>query len=170
MTSTTTSVPSARPAATCSPGVLDWSFNSRRQDPCFVGATIAGGCFPLGYSLAPLPPDGGYQYRYITPEEDTLCTCNTVYYSLESACAACQHERNTWDRWMHWSANCTRTYTTYPRNIPASVTIPAWAYLDVIAGNTFNITLAQSHRDFNLFDSCKPCSHQPCLGLPYKAK
>jgi len=31
--------------------------------------------------------------------------------------------------WGPWSANCTETFTTYPRTLPANTNVQSWAYL-----------------------------------------
>ncbi|TEB30494.1 hypothetical protein FA13DRAFT_555232 [Coprinellus micaceus] len=132
------------PLATCAPGVLDWSFNSRGQSPCVVASNVAGSC-SFGRELSQLPPTWLYSGLRSEYGEAIPCLCNTVYYSLESACAACQGPDHGWSLWSLWSANCSTTSRNLPVDIPPSVAIPSWAYLNVVAGNTFNITLARAN-------------------------
>jgi hypothetical protein len=69
--------------------------------------------------------------------------CNTVYYSLMSACSVCQNV--SFVSWTTWSANCTNTHTeTFPFPIPTYITVPHYAYLDVVTGNTFDVTAAEN--------------------------
>lgn len=86
------------------------TYNSLNQSPCLVAAallsTCNGGCelssFVLSYIYKPccliyfaaytldalLP---GYNYvAALSPATSSLCACNTVTYSLLSACSACQ--------------------------------------------------------------------------------
>jgi len=66
-----------------------------------------------------------------------------VYYSLLSACSYCQ-ARN-WLQWSTYSTNCTNVYlTVYNQQIPADVKVPAYAYENVSAKDTFDIYVAQS--------------------------
>ncbi|KAF9475049.1 hypothetical protein BDN70DRAFT_280485 [Pholiota conissans] len=65
------------------------------------------------------------------------CQCNTVTYSLMSACGACQGR--TYLAWSVWSANCVMVYTdTYPEPLPSGVSVPGWAYLNVEAKDNFD--------------------------------
>jgi hypothetical protein len=119
------------------------TYNSLDQSPCFVTANMLSTCFGGGelsdflhvralrcclledYTLIPLPP--GYSYFGPDgPANDILCYCNTVEYSLISACAACQGEewimcgyivsssqlRTAYVSVISWSTyvdNCTKT-------------------------------------------------------------
>ncbi|KAF4614942.1 hypothetical protein D9613_002754 [Agrocybe pediades] len=84
--------------------------------------------------------------HYLGPTLQTAnpCQCNTVTYSLMSACGACQGR--TYLSWSVWSANCpTVSINTYPEPIPSGVAIPGWAYLDVKATDNFDPTLAKEN-------------------------
>jgi hypothetical protein len=95
------------------------TFNSLDQDPCVVAAylqsTCSGGCqyyyLPRVYepcrlvsfaafTVPALPP--GYEYSGPdVPDGTDLCECNTVVYSLLSACDACQG--SDWFKYdSHW--------------------------------------------------------------------
>ncbi|TEB30500.1 hypothetical protein FA13DRAFT_1814684 [Coprinellus micaceus] len=141
---TMTSTLAPRPTATCSVAGSIWSYNSRDHSPCTIGAVLGGACSGSLLTIGLLPAQGGYAYGSLTRFQANRCTCNTVYYSLESACAACQHLDNLWLPWSYWSANCSVTYQTYPGALPPGVPVPGWAYLDVVAEDIFNITRARS--------------------------
>ncbi|TEB36066.1 hypothetical protein FA13DRAFT_1224598 [Coprinellus micaceus] len=148
---TSTSIPQAVP--TCSTEL--WALNSRSQSPCSVAGVLAGVCTDFDYILPPLLGIGSGRYFYPAAGNipgmgnATRCICNTVYYALESACAACQDESNRWYscvaailslnrscperalRWSDWSSKCDATFQTYPESVPSDVVVPNWAYLDV---------------------------------------
>ncbi|TEB26809.1 hypothetical protein FA13DRAFT_1816632 [Coprinellus micaceus] len=131
--------------ATCP--TAEWTLNSRGQSPCSIASTIAQACSSDGsFTLPPLPEEGGYHYEGppATPSTATECRCNTVFYALQSACAFCQHPQNTFLRWSDYATNCSTTYEGLPIAIPSGVLIPAYAYLNVVTNDTFNIVLAQS--------------------------
>lgn len=66
------------------------------------------------------------------------CQCSTVVYSLVAACGVCQNR--TVDTWSSWQFNCSQVYVSqYPDQIPSGTAFPAWAYLDVVANDTFNV-------------------------------
>lgn len=116
------------------------TYNSLNQSPCKVAAYLQSTCFGgsecslacmstalspfAAFTVDPLPP--GYQYAgpYVLDGDD-LCKCNTVTYSLLSACGACQedlwtgyvlimlfytpvYESESVVSWSEWAANCTR--------------------------------------------------------------
>ncbi|KAH9019596.1 hypothetical protein EDB83DRAFT_121516 [Lactarius deliciosus] len=112
----------------------EWSYNSMGQNPCNVAAYLEATC-GTGRSL----------YRGPNAGQSNLCECNTVVYSLVSACGACQGS-SEWIQWSQWYINCTTVSTdgTYPNSIPAGTRIPRWAYLEVSAADTWNATAAQS--------------------------
>ena len=114
------------------------AYNSLDQNPCAVAAYLEATCnmgceylacvhgnstlISAAWTFEPLPT--GYQYG--APDEDwrtDLCMCNTVLYSLVSACDACQGEK--WSmygpilsvyipfylsaiRWTRWVTNCSK--------------------------------------------------------------
>ncbi|KAN0134212.1 hypothetical protein V8E53_007984 [Lactarius tabidus] len=129
----------------CSTG-LDWSYNSLNQNPCNVAAYLEATCSGGLYSIAALPQ--GSLYRGPNAGHDNLCVCNTVVYSLLSACGACQGA-TSWIQYSQWHLNCSTSSSpgTYPNSIPAGTRVPHWAYLDVSVADTFNATAAQSAGD-----------------------
>ncbi|KAH9991395.1 hypothetical protein BJV77DRAFT_1008208, partial [Russula vinacea] len=109
-------------APNCTSAAWQWTFNSLGQNPCTVTAYMMATC------------DGGITHCSVVPRKrvllwpyggaDTyLCYCNTIAYSLFSACGACQgQEWNTCGimfldsaayvsviSWSVWVTNCTKT-------------------------------------------------------------
>ncbi|KAI0253447.1 hypothetical protein BJV78DRAFT_210424 [Lactifluus subvellereus] len=137
----------ARPSISwpnCSTG-WDWSYNSLGQNPCGVATYLEAICNGGLWTIAPLPQ--GRLYRGPDAGEGTLCQCNTVVYSLVSACGACQGSQ--WIQWSEWSLNCTSvaSVSTYPESIPAGTRVPHWAYLDITTTDTWNDTAAKTAGD-----------------------
>ncbi|KAH9965535.1 hypothetical protein BGW80DRAFT_1344663 [Lactifluus volemus] len=119
----------------CSPG-WDWSFNSLRQNPCHMAALLLAECSPDGSYLVPaLKPNQTYVN---TREGAGPCMCNTVTYSLLSACGACQ-DRDYMD-WAGWVYNCTEIVepSIYPKPVPNDTCVPDWARLNPEVGGTWD--------------------------------
>ncbi|KAH9005548.1 hypothetical protein EDB86DRAFT_3061759 [Lactarius hatsudake] len=114
----------------------EWSYNSLDQNPCNVAAYLEATCGTGLFTIEPLPQ--GSLYRGPNANQSNLCECNTVVYSLVSACGACQGS-SEWIQWSQWYINCTTVSTdgTYPNSIPAGTRIPHWAYLTVSISNNF---------------------------------
>ncbi|KAK7020458.1 hypothetical protein R3P38DRAFT_1214265 [Favolaschia claudopus] len=124
--------------ATCSPSFA-WAANSRGQSPCLVAAYLGSVC-NNGLFFVPSLPDGSF-YNGPTVAQANSCGCSSVFYSLLSACAACQ-SRN-FQPWSSFDANCTTVDSQIFRgNIPSETAVPHWAYQNVSSGS-FNTTLAQ---------------------------
>lgn len=48
--------------------------------------------------------------------------------------------------WSAWQTNCSTDYqSVWPAAIPPGTSIPAWAYLDVVTPDAFNVTAAQAN-------------------------
>lgn len=94
-------------------------------------STCNGGSFAIK-ELAP-----GYHYTGPSGYDDTdLCKCNTVTYSLLSACVACQGEE--WISWPLYMNNCTKVLpsSSFPNPVPYGTRVPYWALIDVtVKGN-----------------------------------
>ncbi|KAF8258911.1 hypothetical protein EI94DRAFT_1834699 [Lactarius quietus] len=126
-------------APNCTDATFDWTLNSLQQSPCVVAAYLIATCLGGSYSFVALSPG----YHYVGPYyPGDQCSCNTVSYSLFSACGACQGE--SWLSYSDWSYNCTTNETvgTFPKPIPPGTRVPKWAYFSY--GADWNITLAQS--------------------------
>ncbi|KAI0245120.1 hypothetical protein BJV78DRAFT_1268149, partial [Lactifluus subvellereus] len=77
-------------APDCSP-TWQWTSNSLGQNACIVAAYLMATCNGGSSSIA--PPESGWSYIGPSGVDDgDLCKCNTVTYSLLSACDACQQE------------------------------------------------------------------------------
>ncbi|KAJ7510061.1 hypothetical protein B0H11DRAFT_1173784 [Mycena galericulata] len=109
---------------TCIPS-YDWSLNSNDQTPCLVAAILENICDgPVEVNT--IPPHN----HYILTDAN-LCQCNTVTYSLISACGGCQNR--TFISWTDWATNCTQVEPVgqFLQTIPPDVAVPSWAYLNV---------------------------------------
>ncbi|KAI0751236.1 hypothetical protein C8Q80DRAFT_559935 [Daedaleopsis nitida] len=132
--------------AVCSAG-YDWMNNSLGQSPCLTAAWLLTPCdTAAGSTVPPLPKNGSYP----TPRRDnsdlsaTPCRCNSVIYSLLAACATCQGGGGQIPPWPRYITNCTdSTVEDYPINIPGGTAVPVWAFQDVSASNTWDLTTAQ---------------------------
>ncbi|KIK57654.1 hypothetical protein GYMLUDRAFT_45822 [Collybiopsis luxurians FD-317 M1] len=134
--------------ATCTLASLQWSFNSQKQSPCVIASTLLGVCSGGDYNVVALP-DATSDYLGPTIDGANPCQCNTVVYSLMSACALCQNATIT--TWSEWATNCATVYTTYPQPIPGKLHVPAYAYLDVESQGIFNADSAK--QDANATES-----------------
>ncbi|KAJ3549398.1 hypothetical protein NMY22_g892 [Coprinellus aureogranulatus] len=119
----------------CSSSTRAFESNSGEQSPCFVTAAIAAQCEdPVEARHYPGPSAGAA----------TRCQCNSVYYSLQRACALCQNPQNELPGWSEYTANCSKAYRGLPVKVPSGVAIPAWAFLDVEINDTFDVDMARS--------------------------
>ncbi|KAF9782585.1 hypothetical protein BJ322DRAFT_1110468 [Thelephora terrestris] len=124
----------------------EWSYNSQGLNPCEIAGSLQAPC--LGYSAYVLGPIGNGS-NYVTPQaNDTAaqnCGCNTVIYSLYSACTLCQFNTSTTPlTWAFWSEFCPKVYVTqYPLAIPFNASVPHWAFLND-TNPSFDPVLAQS--------------------------
>jgi len=130
----------------CTSAGWEWSYNSLNQNPCNVAAYLEATCHRGLFNIAPLPE--GVLYRGPNAGQDDLCVCNTVVYSLLSACGACQGA-TLWLNWSQWDTNCSTSSSagTYPNAIPSGTRVPRWAFLDVSVADKWNATAAQSAGD-----------------------
>ncbi|KAI0271934.1 hypothetical protein BGY98DRAFT_936902 [Russula aff. rugulosa BPL654] len=127
-------------APACSPSFV-WTANSLEQNPCTVAAYLMATCSGGSFTLNALLP--GDQYLGPTgPDDSDLCKCNTVTYSLLSACDACQGA--DWLSWSEFSASCTKTLppSSFPNPIPSGTRVPQWALIDITSENTWNLDQA----------------------------
>ncbi|KAF8900214.1 hypothetical protein CPB85DRAFT_1439659 [Mucidula mucida] len=115
--------------AVCSNPGFSWTFNSLGQNPCQIGEALGTQC-EKSFFIQPLPV--GSYYSGLNPTAATSCACNTVYYTLLAACAACQ-SGNIYP-FPIWSENCTTEYSTFPGEIPAGTAVPYYAYLPLVNG------------------------------------
>ncbi|KAG2020029.1 hypothetical protein CC2G_005415 [Coprinopsis cinerea AmutBmut pab1-1] len=110
------------PLANCS--AEEWTFNSKGESPCYLAAELAKTCSGGVFGIPLLPQD----QNYLGPEAGKApsCRCNTVFYSLLSACAHCQ--QRSWINWNLFKSNCSTTYTEFPEPLPAGLVVPNWAF------------------------------------------
>jgi len=132
----------------CTNTTLDWSFNSAGQNPCAVAAYLESTCWQGSFTVPPLP--SGYEYtgpNGTTADDNDLCKCNTVTYSLISACGACQGE--PWVTWSEWVTNCTTILSpsTFPNPVPNGTFVPYWSTLDVTVENTWDMNSSMTAGD-----------------------
>ncbi|KAJ3736147.1 hypothetical protein DFJ43DRAFT_704925 [Lentinula guzmanii] len=134
--------------ATCVLASLQWSLNSQKQSPCAVASSLIGVCTGGDYNVVALPNTDS---DYLGPSIDAAnpCQCNTVVYSLMSACSLCQN--GTIITWSEWTTNCATIYDDFPKPIPDGLRVPAYAYLDVEAQDTFDANAAM--QDANATES-----------------
>ncbi|KAI0066180.1 hypothetical protein BV25DRAFT_1512741 [Artomyces pyxidatus] len=86
---------------------------------------------------------------------NSVCTCNTVLYNLVSACKLCYNgTESLLPAFDAWAVNCTppnlvQMMNYYPLpEVSKSVHIPKWAYADLTADNSFDITAALRRASF----------------------
>ncbi|KAI6132221.1 hypothetical protein EDD16DRAFT_1535435 [Pisolithus croceorrhizus] len=127
-----------------------WMNNSKNQNPCLVAAYLNGVCFGGQFTVESLPP--GAEYSCPSGNYANACECNTVTYSLMSACATCQN--GTHVDWPAWILNCSTSYVGYPESIPSGTAIPHWAYQDVAPSGNFNVTLAKAVGGESVHELC----------------
>ncbi|KAF9053187.1 hypothetical protein BJ165DRAFT_1400515 [Panaeolus papilionaceus] len=131
----------AQSDASCLP-FYSWTFNSQHKSPCEVASSLLSVCNNGPFFVHALP-DNSHYLGPTTVAGANPCQCNTVLYSLMSACGACQGK--SYLSWSVWSANCPTTYTSYPSSLPQGVAVPGWAYLDVTANDNFDQTTARAN-------------------------
>ncbi|TFY68981.1 hypothetical protein EVG20_g3336 [Dentipellis fragilis] len=122
-------------APDCQPG-FQWSYNSLNQTPCLIAAYVEAACDGGQFSIPPLAPN--HHYTGPTAGQGNPCLCNTVAYSLISACDACQG--NAPLQWSEWAFNCSSTSPdgTLPISVPSGTRIPQWAYQNVTGTDLWN--------------------------------
>jgi len=124
------------------PPSWSWSYNSLNQSPCAVAAYLQGACNDGVFTIPSLGPGNSYTGPTGSGDDNDLCKCSTVVYSLMSACDACQGAK--WFSWSSWSRNCTTTDppTTFSNLIPSGTRVQEWAFLDVTKEGTWDPVLA----------------------------
>ncbi|KAH9958292.1 hypothetical protein BC827DRAFT_609764 [Russula dissimulans] len=130
-------------AADCLPAALEhwnWTYNSLNQAPCETAAYLAAECHDGQFTIPQLVAGNHYSGPSDSSVTDT-CECNTVYYSLISACAGCQ--RGIWLSYDQWHAGCKTVEpdSTFPQVIINQTLVPAWAFLNVTSSDPWdNVT------------------------------
>ncbi|KAG7447979.1 uncharacterized protein BT62DRAFT_746535 [Guyanagaster necrorhizus] len=105
-----------------------WANNTLGQSPCLVAAYLVTACLNTSF-LVPALPESNH-YAGPTTSQANLCECNTVTYSLISACADCQNREYL--NWGNWTANCAVVAIgLFPKPVPAGTVVPQWAYINI---------------------------------------
>ncbi|KAH9973126.1 hypothetical protein BGW80DRAFT_286690 [Lactifluus volemus] len=123
-------------STTCAPS-WKWAFNSMGQDPCTIMGVLYTPCNQGGMPHLPVLPSGG-SYSGPSAGDANTCKCNTVVYSLLSACGACQG--GSWISWSDYIPNCTSSNfaTPYALAIPSGTSVPYWALINVTVKGTWD--------------------------------
>ncbi|EJD41741.1 hypothetical protein AURDEDRAFT_153107 [Auricularia subglabra TFB-10046 SS5] len=135
--------------AVCTAG-FEWMFNSLSQSPCQVASYLEGACIDTVFNIGKLPAG----QHYVGPGDPSLsteCACSAVTYSLVAACGACQGTTE-WQKWSSWITNCSAgdiNKNGFSHAIPAQTRIPAWAFVDVVAPDQFELQSAKAVADQN---------------------
>ncbi|PFH48458.1 hypothetical protein AMATHDRAFT_49480 [Amanita thiersii Skay4041] len=104
-----------------------WMSNSLNQSPCQVTFVLS----PLGTS------------QLYGQASDNPCECNTVMFSLLSACAICQGNGGTGDNLRHYTKYCTNVLSgTYPKDYNTTA-IPHWTFQNVGKNGMFDVVKAE---------------------------
>ncbi|KAF7304962.1 hypothetical protein MKEN_01210900 [Mycena kentingensis (nom. inval.)] len=145
--------------ATC--GVAHkWAFNSKKQSPCQVAASLIAVCTG-SYEVSALPD--GFHYNGPSFQDTNECWCNTVAYATFSECALCQGR--TFVQWSVWGINCPSVAkSTFPRPLPAGLRVPGWAYLDVEDSDLFDESAAFANA--NATESAAPKPSKTSSSVP----
>ncbi|KAF8921099.1 hypothetical protein CPB85DRAFT_304449 [Mucidula mucida] len=123
--------------ATC-PANEEWAYNSANQSVCAVASNLAAVCNPQQiYTIPALSRSGDV---YGGPLKGDECRCNSVFYSLLSACGFCQGYH--YIKWSLFIRNCTDPKVgSYPEDIPQGTAVFDWAYDDVLVCPTIPIAI-----------------------------
>ncbi|KAH9894141.1 hypothetical protein C8Q73DRAFT_505165 [Cubamyces lactineus] len=114
----------------CANSSYSWMYNTAGDPPCVLATDLLRPCGDLinGPELLNSP-----------------CVCNSVLYSLDSACRWCSNEPDTILTFSDFadSFSCTSTVEgQFPETIPPGTPIPSWAYLP-LTGNQFDVAGAE---------------------------
>ncbi|KAH9161228.1 hypothetical protein EDB89DRAFT_754399 [Lactarius sanguifluus] len=122
-----------------------WSFNSLGQNPCKVTAYMMSTCYRGVFTVNPLSLG---DIAYAGPSREEVrdagsCWCNSVAFSLISACSECQGAQSL--LWSEYYQNCTRILepSTFPNPVPAGTRVPQWALVDITLANFWSASTAQ---------------------------
>ncbi|KAI0773866.1 hypothetical protein C8Q74DRAFT_1267134 [Fomes fomentarius] len=131
--------------AVCEAG-FEWMSNSKGQSPCLISSYLFTPCASAAASwVYPLSPGFHYNTPLNNSASASPCRCNTVLFSTIAACATCQGQEDYVIPWSTYARNCSTVYVQkYPEPIPAGTAVPAWAYIDITANNTFDPEAAQA--------------------------
>ncbi|KAF8578000.1 hypothetical protein K439DRAFT_509299 [Ramaria rubella] len=129
--------------ATCSPQ-FKWMDNTQGVDPCTIASILLGICTTSGVFIVP-PLEQNTFYLSPTSQDANPCQCNTVAYSLLSACAFCQG--GTYNSFTNWSSNCPKDIVarqSFPNQSTLSINIPPYAFLPLAANDDWDPSAAKT--------------------------
>ncbi|KLO10748.1 hypothetical protein SCHPADRAFT_504622 [Schizopora paradoxa] len=133
--------------ATCFQGYQYFN-NEEGQSPCQVFSNLMTACLS---PTAPFPVPELSDSSYSIPSGGANpCACNTVTYSMMSACSVCQNEAQVLPSYTTWSQSCNAAQVNngnlrFPANIPSGTSIPSWAFNSLDVNNNFVFALAETH-------------------------
>ncbi|CAL1716286.1 unnamed protein product [Somion occarium] len=129
-----------------------WMVNSRGQSPCSVAAYLLTPCIDNRSDAYVEALHPSSHYLPPSPSTATPCQCSSVHYSMLQACAICQGGPSV--PWSTWVMNCNAAaHQSYPYDVPAGTSVPAWAYLDISLLDNFDVTSAEALADTHPPDS-----------------
>jgi len=101
-------------------------------------------CYGGTFIAAPLGVDVGYAGPNITEVQQAgPCWCNTVTYSLASACSECQGGESI--EWSQYEEYCTTVLapSTFPNPVPAGTRVQHWALVAISGPALWSPSTAQ---------------------------
>ncbi|WVF67831.1 hypothetical protein IAT40_002592 [Kwoniella sp. CBS 6097] len=117
-------------------------FNQAGESPCLIWSKMQSLCLPQT-SYINVPPLGDSSFSYNAPSSQaSRCQCNSVSYSLMSACALCQWPSTELPSEEAWSSSC-EPYTTGLDFDQSVLAIPLFAY-HYWSGKTFEQDVAKT--------------------------
>ncbi|KAI0250875.1 hypothetical protein BJV78DRAFT_526497 [Lactifluus subvellereus] len=116
----------------------NWTFNSLDQNACTVAGYLESTCNFGSWNITAISAPGNVYLGPSGTDDGNLCKCNTVSYSLLSACSSCQG--GSWQYWSEYSFNCTKILapSSFPNPVPDGIRVPQWALLDVTLENNWD--------------------------------
>jgi len=124
-----------------------WTYNSLDQSPCMVTAYLLSTCYGGSFTMNPL----GTYIEYAGPSATEVqqagpCWCNTVAYSLMSACSECQGGQAI--AWSQYEEYCkTVQVSAFPHPVPAGTRVPHWALVAISGSALWNPSTAKTVGD-----------------------
>ncbi|KAI0032210.1 hypothetical protein K488DRAFT_86078 [Vararia minispora EC-137] len=126
-------------APNCTLSTYNWTTNSLGQNVCQMAGIALTPCSASNGITQVSIPVLNVSSTYTGPSaanNDTtdLCKCNSVFYSLISACGGCQG--GSWVPYPTWTAACARVaedgiWPSEQVGFPAHAAFPAWAFLPI---------------------------------------
>ncbi|KAI0366430.1 hypothetical protein BV20DRAFT_656450 [Pilatotrama ljubarskyi] len=142
----------------CSNSAYSWMDSERGQTPCTTLQDLLSSCSGAIESSTPAEAESVLQ--------GSPCACNTVLYSLWSACGICANDASFQVSWTVYSTafGCSSlAIQQYPHSVASDTSIPAWAYMRLapLSGVQFDVQAAQSIASQHQPDSTTSGSYAP---------